>query len=435
MNISIFGIGYVGCVSVGCLSEHKHSIIAVDLDINKVKLINSGKATIIEKDISKFIKNGVNNKLIKATDVTSKAVMETDVAIICVGTPNTINGQLDMSNIYTVAESIGKALRAKNTFYTISIRSTVMPGTNRKVVEIISEKSGKIVDQDFAVVSNPEFLREGNAVDDFFNPPYTIVGSSSEKGIGIINEIFSFISAPFITVDIQVAELIKFLNNTFHALKVSFGNEIGRICKNLSIDGQELMNLFIKDTSLNISPKYFRPGAAYGGSCLPKDLKALNTIAHDAYINVPILRSINKSNEEHIAYIYNKIINYRINNIGIYGLSFKRGTDDLRFSSSLELCERLLGKGYNLKIFDNNVVLSQLMGQNKSFLVRHLPHIEKLLNKDIDNFLADIELVVFMHDCPNLNEWKNKLNHNLIIIDVVGINEIKHHPNYDGVCW
>lgn len=435
MNISIFGIGYVGCVTAGCLSEKKHSIIAVDSDIDKVNLINSGKATIIEKDIDKYIRNGVNNQLIQATNIISKSVMETDVAIICVGTPNTKNGHLDMSNIYKVAESIGKELILKNTFYTITIRSTVMPGTNRKVSEIISSKSGKIANKDFAVVSNPEFLREGNAVDDFFNPPYTIVGSSSDKGIDVLQNLFSFISTPFIRVDIQIAELIKFLNNSFHALKISFANEIGRICKYLSIDGYELMNLFIKDTVLNISPKYFRPGSAYGGSCLPKDLKALNTIAHDVYINTPILRSINKSNEEHITYIYNKIVKYEKNNIGIFGLSFKSGTDDLRFSSSLELCERLIGKGFNLKIFDKNVVISQLIGQNKSYLFRHLPHIERLLIREVDSFLSDIELIVFMHDCPNLKEWKNKLDNNLYIIDVVGINELKSHPNYDGVCW
>jgi len=435
MKISIFGVGYVGCVTAGCLANKGYLIIAVDPNTAKVDLINAGKATIVEKDIDKYISKGVKSQLIQATKNTKKAILESDMAIICVGTPNNSNGQLDMSNIYQVAEEIGNELSLKNIFYTIVIRSTVMPGTNKIVGNIIAEKSGKKINKDFAIVSCPEFIREGNAVDDFMNPPYTIVGSSSNKGIQIVNQLFYFIPSPFIKVDIKVAELIKFLNNSFHALKVSFGNEIGRICKKLSINSHELINLFVKDVKLNISSKYFQPGPAYGGSCLPKDLKALNVMAHDAYLNTPILRAIIKSNVEHGNYLFNMVTNYDKKSVGVYGLSFKPGTDDLRFSPNLELCEKLIGKGYYLKIFDSNVVLSQIMGQNKEILLNHLPHIEKLLYSEIEVFLKDIEILVINHPIKDIYNWKKKIDKNLIIIDLVGIDELKNHPRYEGICW
>ncbi len=435
MNISVLGIGYVGCVSSGCLAHKNNNVVAVDIDSRKVDMINSGKSPIVEKNIDNYIREGVKHKNLSATTNLKAAINSTDIAIICVGTPNTKNGQLDMSNIYNVVKEIGILLKEKNKFFTIAIRSTVMPGTNEKVSKIISENSNKVANIDFAVISNPEFLREGNAVDDFFNPPYTVVGTSSDKGVEIMKELFSFVKSPFMKVDVKVAELIKFLNNSYHALKVSFANEIGRICKDLSVDSTELMDIFIKDNILNISPKYFIPGVAYGGSCLPKDLRALNTIAHDSYINTPILRAVSKSNNEHINYIYERIINYNKKNIGIYGLTFKDGTDDLRFSSSLNICEKLIGKGYNLKIYDSNINLSQLIGQNKSYLLEHLPHIDKVLINDIDKFILDTEIILIMHNNSKITEIANKISSDMILLDVAGVKELKNYINYDGVCW
>ncbi len=398
MNISIFGLGYVGCVGVGCLAEMGHQVVGVDVEQTKVNLINEGKATIVENGIDELIFSNKKRNRIKATTNVKEAVSESDVAIICVGTPNDANGHLNMEYIENVAREIGRELKEKNGFYTIAIRSTVMPGTNKKIAGIIANKSGKASNMDFGVVSNPEFLREGSAVKDFFNPPYTVLASESEKAIKVMKDVYSGINGDIQIVDVGTAELIKFVNNSFHALKVAFGNEIGRICKELNVNVFSLMDLFVKDTILNISPYYFRPGFAYGGSCLPKDLKALNTIAHDKYINVPILSSIDDSNRVHIDYAYKIIISKGIRNIGFLGISFKPGTDDLRFSPILELVERLLGKGYNVKVFDSNINVSRLLGKNKDYLLSKLRHIDKILVTNEDEFIKQSELFVISHN-------------------------------------
>ena len=298
MNISIFGLGYVGCVGLGCLAEQGHYLTGVDVDKIKVELINGGKATIVEKGIDELIEK--NFKRIKATSDSLAGVMNSEAAIICVGTPNNENGHLDMTHIYGVAKEIGLALRNKKEFFTIAIRSTVMPGTNRKLAEIISQCSGKINGKDFGIVSNPEFLREGSAVADFFNPPYTVLASDSDKALETMKKVYQSLKAEVVETDIGSAELIKFVNNSFHGLKVVFANEVGRICKALGVDSRNLMDLFVKDTILNISPYYFKPGFAYGGSCLPKDLKALNSIAHDKYVKLPCV--VCYRNQQSIAY-------------------------------------------------------------------------------------------------------------------------------------
>ena len=430
MNISIFGLGYVGCVGLGCLSKIGHKVIGVDIDDNKVRLINDKKSTIVEDGIDNLISLGREKDLIAATNNVCDAISNTDIAIICVGTPNSLSGSLDMSGIFNVAKEIGDSLKKKTSFFTIMIRSTVMPGTCNEVIKIIENASGKRNEIDFGVILNPEFLREGSAINDFFNPPYTVVGGSSKKAIEQAEKMFSFTDAQFFEVDIKVAELIKFLNNSYHALKVSFANEIGRICKNLDIDSRALMDLFVKDNTLNISPKYFRPGFSYGGSCLPKDLRALNSIANELYSNVPVLKSIKKSNDEHNDFIFKYITTFKMKNIGIYGLSFKPGTDDLRFSPSLELCEKLIGKGYGLKIFDENVSLSNIMGKNKDFLLNHLPHISSLLHDDLDSFVLNLDLIVIAHNDKNISSVNEKINEKVLLLDIVGIDFLKNRKNY-----
>ena len=435
MKISVFGLGYVGCISVGCFADKGYSVTGVDIDQRKIDLINSGKPTIVEDGLDILLESGVKNRLIKATDSVKVAVENSDIAFICIGTPNSDQGHLDMLGINKVIKEISKQLVNKKSFFIIVIRSTVMPGTNLSIIKRIEKESGKINGSDFGVVSNPEFLREGSAIKDFYYPPFTIVASSSEKAIKKMENLFSFISSPFIRVDVEIAELIKFLNNSYHALKVSFANEIGRICKKIGVNSIELMNIFVKDDILNISPKYFRPGFSYGGSCLPKDLKALSTIAHDNYVNTPILDSISKSNREHNDFVYNLIKSYNKKKIGIYGLSFKPGTDDLRFSPSLNLSERLIGKGYQLTIFDENVRLSQLYGANKDYLVKRLPHISELLCPNIEEFIQDVEIIVFVHNDKKIIQWKNNIIKNVIIIDLANIEVLKEHKRYIGVSW
>jgi GDP-mannose 6-dehydrogenase len=436
LNISIFGLGYVGCVGLGCLSEKGHNIIGVDVDRIKVNLINSGKATIVEKDIDELIRKNSNAGKIKATTDFKQAVAESDAAIICVGTPNNENGHLDMTHINKVAEEIGEALKNKNGFFAVAIRSTVMPGTNKRIGEIIREKSGKKVNTDFGVVSNPEFLREGTAVEDFFNPPYTVIASDSAKAANIMKKVYKDISGDVILTDVGTAEMIKFVNNSYHGLKVVFANEVGRICKSLGVDSRKLMELFVKDQILNISPYYFKPGFSYGGSCLPKDLKALNSIAHDNYVNVPVLSSVENSNNIHIDYALNLILNKQKKKIGFYGVSFKNGTDDLRFSPALELAERLLGKGYNIKIYDKNVHLSRLMGKNKDYLFNKLPHINEVLIENLDDLVCNSELLIIVNKDKEISKLMNKDLSQLDLIDLARVTEDwKKLSKYDGICW
>ena len=436
MKISIFGLGYVGCVGLGCLAELGHELIGVDVDPIKVNLIDNGNATIVEKDIDILIKNNCLRKRIKATTSSSKAIDNSDVAIICVGTPNDENGHLNMSFIYKVANEIGEALKSKNGFYTIAIRSTVMPGTNKKVEEIIQKQSKKIAIKDFAVVSNPEFLREGSAVTDFFKPPYTLLASDSNKGLEIMEEVYQSLNSEIIITSIGIAELIKFVNNSFHGLKVAFANEVGRVCKALGVDSRELMELFTKDKILNISSYYFKPGFAYGGSCLPKDLKALNSIAHDSYIKLPILSAIENSNQIHIEFALDILLSKNKRKIGFYGISFKSGTDDLRFSPALEIVERLLGKGYAIKIYDANINLSKLMGKNKEYIFQKLPHINNLLTEDLNELINSSEILVIVNKDEDIHKLLNLELTNIDIVDLIGVSDQNFkHENYDGICW
>ncbi len=433
MNISIFGLGYVGCVGLGCLADSGHNVIGVDVKEAKVNLINSGRATIVEKDIDKIIKSNFEQDRIRATTDSYEGVISSDVAIICVGTPNNSNGHLNMKHVYKVAKQIGKALKHKNKFFTVAIRSTVSPGTNTKVGKIISKYSNKELNKDFGVVSNPEFMREGSAVEDFYNPPYTVLASNCDKAIDKMKKVYNDINGEIIQSSIGAAELIKFVNNSYHALKVSFANEIGRICKKLGIDSHDLMNLFVKDDVLNISSYYFRPGFAYGGSCLPKDLKALNTMAHDQYLDLPILSSIDSSNNHHIDFVYDILLSKDTKNIGFYNISFKSGTDDMRFSPSLKLVERLLGKGYNVKVYDKNVNLSRIMGKNKDFLYNKLPHIQEILINKIETLKNHSDIIVITSKNSDI---KDLLDFNGEIIDLVRVSKIENNlSNYFGICW
>lgn len=297
MNISIFGLGYVGCVSLACLADKGHRMTGVDVVPHKNRLINQGKPTIIEKDIDTLLDQNWRAGRIKATEDATKAVLESEISIICVGTPSDANGHLSLDAVFETAARIGKALEEKSRFHIVAIRSTVLPGTNKKVGEIIAQQSGKKRNEAFAIVSNPEFLREGSAVKDFNNPPVTVIGTDNETAADKVAELYKGFNSPIEKTSIEIAELIKYVNNSFHALKVSFANEVGNICKKMNIDSHQLMHLFCMDKQLNLSAYYFKPGFAFGGSCLPKDLRAFKTMAHDFYLESPILNAIMESNE------------------------------------------------------------------------------------------------------------------------------------------
>ena len=432
-KISIFGLGYVGCVSLGCLAQNGNHVIGVDIEPSKVDLINQGKATIIEKDIDKIIAEQHRAGRIRATTDTKDAVSNSDISIICVGTPSAPEGHLNLEYIFNTAQQIGSALKGKNDFHVIAIRSTVLPGTNVKVGQMIEHASGKKRDTDFSVVSNPEFLREGSAVADYYNPSYTIIGSDNDKAIAIMKEVYSQVNGEFEVVDIKAAELIKYVNNSYHALKVVFGNEIGSVCKKLGIDSHEVMRLFCMDTKLNVSPVYFKPGFAYGGSCLPKDLKALETIAHDLYIDVPVLHSIERSNNSMKDYLLNLILSKGKQKVGIMGISFKAGTDDLRYSPIVEVIEKLIGKGYEVEVFDQNVNFSRLVGKNKSYIIEYLPHLNNLLKNNMQEVADWADLIVLTNNDSLFSGLR--LNRHKTVIDLVRFPEFMNMPNYEGILW
>ena len=434
MNISIFGLGYVGCVSLGCLAQFGHKVIGVDVNQTKVELINVGKPTIIEKDIDKILGNQFKKRRISATTDYYKAVHDSDVSIICVGTPSTPNGHLNLDYIYKTANEIGEALKTKDSFHVIVIRSTVLPGTNQKVGEVIELVSGKQRNVDFAVVSNPEFLREGSAVKDYFNPPVTVIGSDNEKAINIMREIYSELNAPFEVREIKVAEIIKYVNNSFHALKVTFANEIGNICKKIGIDSHDVMDLFCMDKQLNLSPYYLKPAFAYGGSCLPKDLKALKTLAHDSYLLSPVLESIDNSNQNQKKIAIDMITSKKKRKIGILGFSFKMGTDDLRYSPIVEITEYLFGKGYEISIFDDNVNISKITGTNKEYIDQHIPHLSELIEPNLEKVFEKSETLVITQKDKRFSNLSSRFR-NKIIIDLARIDDNHKAENYEGICW
>lgn len=434
MNISIFGLGYVGCVSVACLAENGHNVIGVDVIAHKNDLIAQGKATIIEKDIDGLMAKNWQEGRISSTKNFKEAVLKTDISIICVGTPSNVNGHLNLNAIYETAKQIGQAIREKEGFHIVVIRSTVLPGTNAKIGEIITKNSGKQRNEAFAVVSNPEFLREGSAVKDYYNPPVTVIGTDNAYASKKIVEMYQGINAPIEETNIEIAELIKYVNNSFHALKVSFANEVGNICKKMNIDSHELMNLFCMDKQLNLSPYYLKPGFAFGGSCLPKDLRAFKTMAHDFYLESPVLNSILDSNENQKSQALKMVLNTDAKKIGILGLSFKKGTDDLRYSPIVELAENLLGKGMQILIYDKNVNISKLSGTNKAYIDKHIPHLSELISDNLEKVVESSETIVISHNEPEFKDISTKYPKKHFI-DLVKVKDGTTTGNYEGICW
>ena len=434
MRVSIFGLGYVGCVSVGCLAQNGHQVIGVDVVDNKVNLINNGKPTIIENEIDEIMEREWKAGRISATKDAMEGVQNSDVSIICVGTPSTERGELNLNYLFKCAENIGEGLREKDGFHVVVIRSTVMPGTNAKVGAIIEQASGKKRNTDFAMVSNPEFLREGTSVKDYYNPAMTVLGSDNAQAIDIMKELYAEIKAPFEVVDIEVAEIIKYVNNSYHALKITFANEVGNVCKSLNIDSHQVMELFCKDDHLNISPAYFRPGFAYGGSCLPKDLKGLSTLAADQGVEAPVLKGVHPSNEEQKNIAYNMVKGAGKKKVGIIGISFKKGTDDLRYSPIVDVAERLLQDGFELSIYDEKVKLSMLTGTNKDYIDHHIPHLADLITDDMQSVFGSSEVIVVNQKLEEVRELM-KANPDMQIIDLVRVISETSGGNYSGICW
>lgn len=435
MKISIFGMGYVGCVGSACCAKLGHHVIGVDVSEHKVELINSGRPTIIEKDIEELVRKAHEEGALEATTDVDYAVKNSEISFIAVGTPSSKEGHLNLNYIYRVAEQIGAAIRDKDEFHIVAIRSTVLPGTNQRIGEIIEEISSRKRNEAFTVVSNPEFLREGTAVHDYLNPPLTLVGADNELAVEKMRELYRDIPGEFIATDIKVAEMMKYINNTYHALKIVFGNEVGNICKALDVDSHKVMEIFCKDKQLNISPYYFKPGFAYGGSCLPKDSKALRTLARDYYVDVPVINAIEESNEIQKRNAVNLIMEKGKRKVGILGLSFKAGTDDLRCSPIVDVVESLLGKGFELRIYDKNVKLSEITGTNKDFIMAKIPHLQHFVYDDLDKVVTESDVLVVTNKEPEFEDLLQKYPGKIIVDLVRAWKEVDYEGNYEGISW
>jgi GDP-mannose 6-dehydrogenase len=436
MKISVMGLGYVGAVSAGCLAKQGHDVIGVDPQQSKVDLINAGKTPIIEKDIGEIIAEQAEaGRLVATTDVMA-AVQATDVSLICVGTPSLGNGHIDLKFVRRVCEQIGKGL-PDHRGHTVVVRSTLVPGSMRSVViPTLEQSSGLKAGRDFGLCINPEFLREGTAVHDYFHPPKTVIGELGAGSGDVVAKLYGDMPCPLIRTDYETAEMVKYADNTWHALKVAFANEIGNVCKALGLDSHRLMEIFCQDTKLNLSSYYLKPGFAFGGSCLPKDVRALAYKAKLLDVNVPIINAILPSNDEQIERGIRAVIDKGAKKVGILGFSFKAGTDDLRESPMVELVERLIGKGYDLKIYDTNVRIAAIHGANRDYILNHIPHISKLMVASIDEVLEHAETVVIGNGAAEFREVPRRLREGQAIVDLVRICDTRSVEGvYEGICW
>lgn len=436
MRISIFGIGYVGCVSAACFARAGHEVIGVDVNPTKVEIINSGASPIVEPGIGDLIRDVVKEGKLSATTDTAHAVKSTDISLVCVGTPSKPNGSLDLGHVARVCEQIGAAMADKAERHTVVIRSTMLPGSIESVAQpAIESTSGKKAGKDFGLSVNPEFLREGTSLKDFYAPPFTLIGTDDEETAKVVSQLYSGIDAPVFTTSTKTAEMVKYVCNCFHALKVSFANEIGNICKALELDSHEVMNVFCADTKLNLSSYYLKPAFAFGGSCLPKDLRAVTYKAKELDVEVPLLTAISITNRLQIERALDMVLRTGKKRIGILGFSFKAGTDDLRESPMVTLIETLIGKGLELVIYDRDVSLARLFGSNREYIEHEIPHIARLMRGSIDEVLSAADTIVIGNKSEEFRQIESRLRPDQTVIDLVRLFDRPSDNGYQGICW
>ena len=437
MKISIFGLGYVGAVSAGCLASQGHHVTGVDPNQVKVDLINAGKTPIIEEGIGDMIAAAVSSGRLRAITDARAAILNCDLSLVCVGTPSQSNGSLDLTFVRRVCAEIGQALAATEGHHTVVIRSTMLPGSMREtVLPLLEEHSGKQAGVDFGVCNNPEFLREGTAVHDYFHPPKTVIGETDPGSGEQLASLYKDIEAPLLRTDVATAEMVKYVDNIWHALKVAFANEVGNVCKASQLDSHKVMDIFCQDTKLNLSPAYLKPGYAFGGSCLPKDVRALSYRAKRLDLSIPIIDAILPSNQLQIERALQMVRSAGCRRVGILGMSFKAGTDDLRESPMVELIERLIGKGYDLRILDHRVHMAKLMGANKDYILHRIPHISKLMVSELEALVAHAETIVLGSNDPEYGGLGAILKAHHRVVDLVRAKaSFPDHVDVDGICW
>ena len=437
MKVSVFGLGYVGCVSAAALAS-EHDVVGVDVIPDKVKAVNDGRSPIVEPGLDDLLKDGVSTGRLHATTCTDDAVRATDLSLICVGTPSRKNGSLDLTYLLRVCEQIGDALRDKATYHVVVVRSTVLPGTTHgHVIPALEKASGKTYGEGFGVAVNPEFLREGTAIHDFRHPPLTLVGHNHAADAAPTKALYANIDAPLFSASIRVAEMIKYTSNAWHAVKVVFANEIGNLCKRVGVDSHEVMDIFCQDQKLNLSPYYLRPGFAFGGSCLPKDVRALQYRAKEVDLRMPLIDSVLESNRMQVEYAIERIVETGKKQVGLLGFSFKAGTDDLRESPMVVLAEALLGKGYQLCIYDKNVSLARLVGANRQYINEQIPHLSQHLCDSIDEVIGRSDVIVIGNGSVEFSDAVTRCRPEQTVIDLVRIplDFSKVVAQYDGICW
>ena len=436
MRIGVFGLGYVGTVSAACLARD-HDVIGVDPNPVKVDLVNQAKSPIVEKGLDELIENAVGSGRLRATRAAREAVTKTELSLVCVGTPSRPNGSLDLQYLERVCRDIGEVLATEKEFHTVVIRSTVLPGTMREVViPTIEAASGKKAGVGFGICSNPEFLREGTAVHDYDHPPKTVIGKADDASGAKLVSLYEKLPAPLVVTDVATAEMVKYVDNVWHALKVDFANEIGNICKAVGLDGHQVMEIFCKDTKLNLSPYYMKPGFAFGGSCLPKDVRALSYCAKTLDLDLPVLTSILRSNEKQIERGIEMVMSSPGRRVGVLGFSFKAGTDDLRESPIVTLIEHLIGKGYDLKLYDRNVSLARLTGANKAYIEQHVPHLARLMVESIDDIFEHADTIVVGNADPAFAEALQRTSAGQVVVDLVRVSKTRTCDGaYQGICW
>jgi GDP-mannose 6-dehydrogenase len=433
--ISVFGLGYVGAVSAACFAQNGYRVIGVDVQQQKVKLINQGKSPIVEKGVEKILSQQVKAGRLSATSNSHAAVFESDLSIICVGTPSGLNGEIDFCHIETVSKEIGEALRVKEKYHVIVIRSTVLPGTTRnKIIPIIEKASGKTTGKDFGICFNPEFLREASAVDDFNNPPKTVIGEFDHKSGESVLSLYKDLPAAIFRATIETAEMLKYADNVWHALKISYANEIGSICKAVGVDSHGLMRIFCQDIKLNISSLYLKPGFVIGGSCLLKDLRAITSMGRRLEIKIPLLESILPSNDVHLERALQIIRNIGVKRVGILGVTFKAGTDDMRESPSVKLVEVLLKEGFDVSIYDESILLSSLRGENQKFLFNHIPDFLNLVKKNVRDFADTVGVFIITQNTTVYRNIIKNRRKGQIVIDLVHLEEHKQQKDYYVLC-
>jgi GDP-mannose 6-dehydrogenase len=435
MKINVFGLGYVGSVSAACLASGGHDVLGIDIDESKVESINRGISTVVEPGLPGLIRECVAGHKLRATTTT---LADAEVSLVCVGTPSKDNGSLNLNYVARATAQIGDFLRLTDSYHVVCIRSTVLPGTVETfVIPILEQHSQKKAGLDFGVCMNPEFLREGSSIQDYLHPPFTVIGELDSQSGDVIQHLFSVLDAPTIRTKLAVAEMVKYTGNAFHALKITFANEIGNLCKRLGLDGREVMEIFCRDRKLNVSSLYLQPGFAFGGSCLPKDLRALLHKAKELDMEPPVLRSILISNTQQVEEAYKLIRSTGKKRLAVLGLSFKPGTDDLRESPIAELIEMLIGKGHQISIYDREVSLARIYGSNKAYIDQTIPHISCLMKTSLESALDGSDVVVVAKRSPEFEQTIQHMGNGHVVIDLVSIlNQPRDRKaDYEGICW